>query len=105
MRTLTSSPSKCCYSILGLDVNCFLQGRWVFTREDSNYGQNRRYRQLVLIFRGVCASLYVLRSRFITDVVSVQSIGLRVLLMTQSQGLRRLKFPQFDAIPVPLIPL
>ena len=85
MGILTRSPRKCCHPIPRLDVDLSLQGQRSSTGEDSNHHQNQRYRQLVLIFRGVCASMHGLRSRFITDAESVQSIG-RGPFMTQSQA-------------------
>lgn len=87
MWMLTHSRSKCFDSIVRLNVDCGLQGHPAFTRENSNHSQNRRYRQFVLTFGGVCASLHVLRLRFITDVQSVRSMGLGVLFMAQSHRL------------------
>jgi len=87
MRMLTHLPCKCHYPILTLDLDCRLQGDRAFARKDSTHSQSRQYCKFFLIFRVVCASLHVLRLRFITGVESVQSMGPGVLVMTQPHRL------------------
>lgn len=85
MRTLNHSLSKCYHPILRPDADRRLQGHPTFAGESSSHSQNRRYRQFLLIFGGVCASLHVLLLRFITDVKSVRFTEQDVLFTTRSR--------------------